>query len=164
MDEEGNVANTSVSQISGRGNQNHNGVENPLLTERYTKLPDTPPSRKLPALDSNNPSKKSGILPPLHNQQPLDSDKYPLNAARLEYMPQKLSTPTPSIAGSLAGSSIRSDMSRTRYEAESPDELALVRAASTYNCCLKGRTAKSVTVWLPGMWTLAACKDLVPFY
>lgn len=37
------------------------------------------------------------------------------------------------------------------YESESPDELALVRAASTYGCRLHRRTIKTVDVILPGM-------------
>lgn len=55
--------------------------------------------------------------------------------------------------GSIAGSSSQmSDSSlRTRYEAESPDELALVKAASTYGCRLIRRSPEKVTVWLPGM-------------
>ncbi|XP_071088418.1 phospholipid-transporting ATPase VD-like [Haliotis cracherodii] len=54
--------------------------------------------------------------------------------------------------GSIAGSSSQmSDSSlRTRYEAESPDELALVKAASTYGCRLIRRSPEKVTVWLPG--------------
>ncbi|KAK6168454.1 hypothetical protein SNE40_020985 [Patella caerulea] len=58
-------------------------------------------------------------------------------------------TPVPS-DGSIGGSSFLSDMSsRTRYEAESPDELALVKAASTYGCRLLKRSPKTVVVWLP---------------
>ncbi|XP_046562486.1 phospholipid-transporting ATPase VB-like [Haliotis rubra] len=54
--------------------------------------------------------------------------------------------------GSIAGSSSQmSDSSqRTRYEAESPDELALVKAASTYGCRLIQRSPERVSVWLPG--------------
>ncbi|XP_046566596.1 phospholipid-transporting ATPase VD-like [Haliotis rubra] len=39
---------------------------------------------------------------------------------------------------------------RTRYEAESPDELALVKAASTYGCRLLQRSPERVSVFLPG--------------
>ncbi|XP_076446004.1 LOW QUALITY PROTEIN: phospholipid-transporting ATPase VA-like [Babylonia areolata] len=50
-----------------------------------------------------------------------------------------------------ASSSILSSSSqRTCYEAESPDELALVKAASTYGCRLMKRSPEMVTVWLPG--------------
>ena len=133
MDIEGNVTN-SAYQINRNSSSS--------LLEKYTRIPDDTPQIRLPPVVDGTPNRKS--LPPL------DSKEFPLNAARLEFMPNQLSTPTGSIAGSIAGSSIRSDMSRIRYEAESPDELALVRAASTYNCCLKGRTANRVTVWLPG--------------
>ncbi|KAL3879263.1 hypothetical protein ACJMK2_031565 [Sinanodonta woodiana] len=54
-----------------------------------------------------------------------------------------------SVTSTMTGSSMRSDMSNIRYEAESPDELALVKAASTYGCCLLKRSANSVTVELP---------------
>ncbi|KAK3611089.1 hypothetical protein CHS0354_000095 [Potamilus streckersoni] len=54
-----------------------------------------------------------------------------------------------SVTSTTTGSSMRSDISNIRYEAESPDELALVKAASTYGCCLLKRTAGSVTVELP---------------
>ncbi len=36
------------------------------------------------------------------------------------------------------------------YEAESPDELALVQAANAYGCKLLKRTPDRVIVWLPG--------------
>lgn len=39
---------------------------------------------------------------------------------------------------------------RPVYEAESPDELALVDAASRYGCCLLQRDLHSVSVSLPG--------------
>lgn len=154
MDAEGNVAPNSNYQPS-KDNQNTNHPETPH--ETYRRLPDTPPLRKLAPISlentprvkssDNTPRNKSSILPPIHQNNHLDSKLFPRNTERLSYMP-KVSTPTNSIAESVA-SSFRSDMSRTRYEAESPDELALVRAASTYNCCLKGRSAKTVTVWLP---------------
>lgn len=157
MDDEGNIASSTnslqVPSITPKINQNQNQSEGQVYTEKYTKLPDNPPNKKLAPIvhDGTIPRNGKHPLPPISNQHDrLDRDKFPRYTQRLEYMP-KISTPTGSIAGSIAGSSIRSDMSRTRYEAESPDELALVRAASTYNCCLKGRTANSVTVWLPGM-------------
>lgn len=54
--------------------------------------------------------------------------------------------------GSTIGSSFLSDNSlATRYEAESPDELALVKAASTYGCQLTKRSPDKVTVLLPGI-------------
>ena len=138
MDDEGNVTN-SAYQL--------NRSSCSSLVEKYTLIPDgTPVKVKLPPSVDTTPTGKK--LPPL------DSKEFPLNAARLEYMPNQLNTPTGSVTGSIAGSSIRSDMSRIRYEAESPDELALVRAASTYNCCLKGRSANRVTVWLPGKCTV----------
>lgn len=133
MDDEGNVTNSAYQLNRSSCNS---------LPEKYTPIPDGAPVQvKLPPPVDTTPTGKK--LPPL------DSKEFPLNAARLEYMPNQLNTPTGSVTGSIAGSSIRSDMSRIRYEAESPDELALVRAASTYNCCLKGRTANRVTVWLP---------------
>ncbi|KAL8581296.1 hypothetical protein ACOMHN_028322 [Nucella lapillus] len=56
----------------------------------------------------------------------------------------------PSESSVTASSSILSSNSlRACYEAESPDELALVKAASTYGCRLIKRTPESVTVWLP---------------
>ncbi len=47
--------------------------------------------------------------------------------------------------------SMMSDNSlQQKYEAESPDELALVKAACTYGCRLLAKSADYVTVWLPG--------------
>nr|XP_057934658.1 probable phospholipid-transporting ATPase VD isoform X2 [Doryrhamphus excisus] len=40
------------------------------------------------------------------------------------------------------------------YEAESPDEAALVHAARAYHCTLRGRGADSLTVNLPGLGTV----------
>ncbi|XP_052793308.1 phospholipid-transporting ATPase VB-like isoform X2 [Mya arenaria] len=146
MDSEGNVESV-ISIPASVNNSNSQNHENPILRERYTKLPETPAPNRLAPIHPDTQRVKT-TLPPIQSQS-LDREKFPRYTQRLEYMP-KISTPTGSVTGgSVAGSSIRSDMSRTRYEAESPDELALVRAASTYNCCLKGRTVKSVTVWLP---------------
>lgn len=158
MDDEGNIASSANSlQVPGLAAKiNQNQSDNPLLTEKYTKLADNTSGKKLAPInqDGTNPRNSKNPLPPisqLRDSHGLDREKFPRYTQRLEFMPN---TPTGSIAGSTAGSSIRSDMSRTRYEAESPDELALVRAASTYNCCLKGRSATSVTVWLPGNYCL----------
>lgn len=54
--------------------------------------------------------------------------------------------------GSVTGSSFLSINSNNKmhYEAESPDELALVKAASTYGCKLLKRSPDKVTVRLPG--------------
>lgn len=53
--------------------------------------------------------------------------------------------------GSVTGSSFLSDSSqRMHYEAESPDELALVKAANTYGCKLVKRSPGKVKVLLPG--------------
>lgn len=41
------------------------------------------------------------------------------------------------------------------YEAESPDEAALVHAAQAYHCTLKGRSAESLLVELPGIGCMA---------
>ena len=38
---------------------------------------------------------------------------------------------------------------RTKYEAESTDELALVQAACSYGCRLLNRTPSFATLWLP---------------
>lgn len=149
MDSEGNVE--SVVSIPASVNKSNNqSYENPIL-QRYSKLPDGPPPPNRLAPINPDTARVKNTLPPIPSQS-LDREKFPRYMQRQEFMP-KISTPTGSYAGSVADSSIRSDMSRTRYEAESPDELALVRAASTYNCCLKGRSAKSVTVWLPGAYT-----------
>jgi len=43
---------------------------------------------------------------------------------------------------------------RSRYEAESPDELALVKAVCGYGCRLLSRTSETVTVFLPTDGTL----------
>lgn len=42
-----------------------------------------------------------------------------------------------------------------RYEAESPDEAALVYAARAYNCSLVGRLSDQVSVELPHLGTLS---------
>lgn len=41
------------------------------------------------------------------------------------------------------------------YEAESPDEAALVHAARAYHCTLRGRSTESLLVDLPGIGSLA---------
>ncbi|XP_028252087.1 phospholipid-transporting ATPase VD isoform X2 [Parambassis ranga] len=50
------------------------------------------------------------------------------------------------------------------YEAESPDEAALVHAARAYRCTLKARSAESLLVNLPGIGTLAVqLLHILPF-
>ncbi|XP_033991200.1 probable phospholipid-transporting ATPase VD isoform X2 [Trematomus bernacchii] len=50
------------------------------------------------------------------------------------------------------------------YEAESPDEAALVHAAQAYCCTLRGRSAESLTVDLPGIGSLSVpLLHILPF-
>ncbi|XP_028994820.1 probable phospholipid-transporting ATPase VD isoform X2 [Betta splendens] len=50
------------------------------------------------------------------------------------------------------------------YEAESPDEAALVHAARAYSCTLRGRSAQSLLVDLPGVGPLAVqLLHILPF-
>ncbi|KAL7380732.1 hypothetical protein ABVT39_022929 [Epinephelus coioides] len=50
------------------------------------------------------------------------------------------------------------------YEAESPDEAALVHAAQAYHCTLRGRSAESLLVDLPGLGSLAVqLLHILPF-
>uniref|UniRef100_G3PIH6 Phospholipid-transporting ATPase n=1 Tax=Gasterosteus aculeatus aculeatus TaxID=481459 RepID=G3PIH6_GASAC len=50
------------------------------------------------------------------------------------------------------------------YEAESPDEAALVHAAHAYRCTLRGRSAEGLLVELPGMGPLAVqLLHILPF-
>ncbi|XP_023208451.1 probable phospholipid-transporting ATPase VD isoform X2 [Xiphophorus maculatus] len=50
------------------------------------------------------------------------------------------------------------------YEAESPDEAALVHAARAYHCTLRGRSAKSLLVDLPGIGSLVVqLLHILPF-
>ena len=41
---------------------------------------------------------------------------------------------------------------KMKYEAESPDEMALVKACCSYGCRLVRRSPDTVTVWLPGQY------------
>lgn len=50
------------------------------------------------------------------------------------------------------------------YEAESPDEAALVHAARAYHCTLRGRSADALLVDLPGIGSLAVqLLHILPF-
>lgn len=50
------------------------------------------------------------------------------------------------------------------YEAESPDEAALVHAARVYRCTLRGRSAESLLVDLPGIGSLSVqLLHILPF-
>lgn len=50
------------------------------------------------------------------------------------------------------------------YEAESPDEAALVHAARAYRCTLRGRSAESLLVDLPGIGSLVVqLLHILPF-
>lgn len=119
--------------VAGLGS---NGDEPQL--DRYTRLPS-----------ASTPTSRSAISLNLNRSRQSLSDLGNLNRSRLS-----LSSDLGDYAASessMTASSYLSDMSsRTRYEAESPDELALVRAASTYGCRLMKRSPDRVLVWLPG--------------
>lgn len=119
--------------------------------KQQTSLPDTPTGKKtsLQPIDHKEKDRK-GALPPITAA----SGDFSLSK---DYLQPRLDSHSPALTpseGSLAGSSLISDLSRNQYEAESPDELALVKAACTYGCCLLKRSPDKVTVWLPGMWCL----------
>ena len=96
-----------------------------------------------------------------HHHQPLHSHQSsklaPAGRSAMNRSSQSLTSDSgdyPVSDGSITESSYLSDTPRrTRYEAESPDELALVKAASTYGCQLMRRSQKNVVVWLPGNWS-----------
>lgn len=125
-----------------------------------------PPQKKPPLINlPETPVTRKGVLPPLN---PRDIGTPPAGKrsnghANIGNVPpitfsssydfernRDFGISTPS-EGSIAGSSYISDGSQqSRYEAESPDELALVRAACTYGCRLVKRSIEKVRVWLPG--------------
>ncbi|KAL5011267.1 hypothetical protein ScPMuIL_009818 [Solemya velum] len=123
--------------------------------ERNQSLPDSLKKRSfLPPLAS---SLNRCHTPPRMNtisslpMFPPESRPSELSLPTAAYKSEYPSCLTPS-EGSIAASSIVSELAaRTRYEAESPDELALVRAAASYGCCLVKRTSEKVIVWLPYM-------------
>ncbi|XP_021366125.1 probable phospholipid-transporting ATPase VA isoform X2 [Mizuhopecten yessoensis] len=124
--------------------QQKHDKEKQKLNDFYRKLPE-PAAKKsqLAPLGQENSTPKSLALPPISGTADFQN--------RELYNRFDSSSPalTPS-EGSIAGSSFMSDMSqRTQYEAESPDELALVKASCTYGCCLLKRSPDKVTVWLP---------------
>ena len=57
-------------------------------------------------------------------------------------------------SSSLEASTVTDITTKLNYEAESPDELALVQASSTYGCKLLKRTPDRVVLWLPGMYRI----------
>ena len=58
----------------------------------------------------------------------------------------------------MEASSVTDITTKPHYEAESPDELALVQAASSYGCKLLKRTPDRVKLWLPGTHVLIELK------
>ena len=61
-------------------------------------------------------------------------------------------------SSSMEASSVTDITTKPHYEAESPDELALVQAASSYGCKLLKRTPDRVKLWLPGTHVLIELK------
>ncbi|KAL3879260.1 hypothetical protein ACJMK2_031562 [Sinanodonta woodiana] len=135
MDSEGHVSNPALNNIQNNHRPNNHLPEIPQdRSSRKPPLPTENLARKIfrrsrtPLPPIGGTSSVNGDLP--HNEVDTESDRG-------------------SVTGSNTGSSMKLDMSKIRYEAESPDELALVKAASTYGCCLLKRSANSVTVELP---------------
>lgn len=101
----------------------------------FSKNPDQPNE----AMDRYNRLQQSSAS---NSRTSLNRSRLSLSSDLGDYPPSE---------GSVTGSSFVSDSSlRTRYEAESPDELALVKAASTYGCRLLKRSPDKVLIWLPG--------------
>ncbi|XP_056012522.1 phospholipid-transporting ATPase VD-like isoform X2 [Ostrea edulis] len=134
--------------------------------DKVSRSGETPQKKSLPILNiPDTPVQRKGVLPPLGqreagtppltkkiNGQPSVIGNIPpitiSNSGDFERL-REFGMSTPS-EGSIAGSSFISDGSQqSRYEAESPDELALVRAACTYGCRLMKRSVEKVRVWLP---------------
>lgn len=133
--------------------------------DKLSRMGDLP-QKKPPVINlPETPATRKGVLPPLN---PRDVGTPPTGKrtnghANIGNVPpitisnsyefernRDFGISTPS-EGSIAGSSYISDGSQqSRYEAESPDELALVRAACTYGCRLMKRSVEKVRVWLPG--------------
>ena len=119
-------------------------------------FPETPAGRKnmLSPLNLDTPPNgrktlPNSSLPPIATTSSSEFSLASDLRAKLE-MAASIGTPS---EGSIASSSFLSDSShQSRYEAESPDELALVRAACTYGCRLMKRTAEKVKVWLPSKY------------
>ena len=63
-------------------------------------------------------------------------------------------------SSSMEASSVTDITTKPHYEAESPDELALVQAASSYGCKLLKRTPDRVKLWLPGTRALIELKKM----
>ncbi|KAK3611098.1 hypothetical protein CHS0354_000105 [Potamilus streckersoni] len=133
MDAEGHVSNPALNNIS----QNHHLPEVPR--DRSSRLPEI--QHRKPPLPVENLSKK--ILRKSFSPLP------PIATSSVNGDVPHNGMDTLSDRGSVTGSTMKLDMSKICYEAESPDELALVKAASTYGCCLLKRSAYSVTVELP---------------
>uniref|UniRef100_A0A6Q2Z969 Phospholipid-transporting ATPase n=1 Tax=Esox lucius TaxID=8010 RepID=A0A6Q2Z969_ESOLU len=72
--------------------------------------------------------------------------------------------PQPSISNGEQGSAGEPGADELIYEAESPDEAALVHAARAYGCTLRGRSVEHLLVELPGMGSLAVrLLHILPF-
>lgn len=61
----------------------------------------------------------------------------------------------------VGGVSPKSSTSKPIFEAESPDELALVQMAFNYNCKLLKRTPSKAIVSLPGMSVCFSFRDFI---
>lgn len=145
--------------------------------DKVSRSGETPQKKSLPILNiPDTPVQRKGVLPPLGqreagtppltkkiNGQPSVIGNIPpitiSNSGDFERL-REFGMSTPS-EGSIAGSSFISDGSQqSRYEAESPDELALVRAACTYGCRLMKRSVEKVRVWLPSKWQIVRLEEL----
>ena len=103
-----------------------------LLNERYRRLSESPCS---------TPSSKFRVRSSTNSLNPSESGETPSE-------------------GSISSSCLSDFSYNMRYEAESPDELALVKAASAYGCRLCQRSPEKVSVYLPGLF-LNFCKALL---
>ncbi|KAK3100160.1 hypothetical protein FSP39_015575 [Pinctada imbricata] len=157
MDDSGSILNGGAKASHHQSTDSLDKTPNPRPRESRSAsltLPETPAARKStlsPMVFDTPPNGRKSLqnssLPPIATTSSSEFSLAQDLRARLELTGSSIGTPS---EGSIASSSFLSDGSHnSRYEAESPDELALVRAACTYGCRLMKRTVGKVKVWLP---------------
>lgn len=150
--EEQKVERRRVAAVAGPGSDKYARLSESRSVTPSPPLGKTASSLRPRLLDLNAPSSlspicSSGESTPHGTPSPRPVRRLAgfLRGGRGSNRPQPHITPTPNSITPSPGEM------KPIFEAESPDELALVDAAFTYNCRLLKRTPQHVTVNVPGM-------------
>lgn len=140
-----NEGNNSVHSVPNKHHQQHKPSLSPISSST-----ESTPATKSPQLKHRSLNRSTSSMSPTAKARTIISTKFAsltsmlANKAHNKRLASKIKQSTP--RRDFAGSGSNGLDTRPLYEAESPDELALVSAAFSYDCCLVNRGPQHIVV------------------